>query len=120
MLAGCRVLVVEDEALVAEGITELLIGAEGVPVAPIATVREARLLIRQNPFLDAALLDVTGRKSQRWSGDARARSPECTGYPDCNLHGWSRSGGCSPASPRSGRALQACAACPSNTRPGNC
>lgn len=58
MLAGCRVLVVEDEALVAEAITELLVEAEGVPVGPAATVHEARLLIRQGTPLDAALLDV--------------------------------------------------------------
>jgi hypothetical protein len=32
MLAGCRVLVVENEALVAEAISEVLIEAEGAPV----------------------------------------------------------------------------------------
>ncbi len=58
MLAGCRVLVVEDEALVAEGISELLIDAEGVPVGPVPSVREARQLIKNDPSLDAALLDV--------------------------------------------------------------
>ena len=58
MLAGYRVLVVEDEALVAGTITEILTEAEGVPVGPAATVRHARQLIKDSPALDAALLDV--------------------------------------------------------------
>lgn len=58
MLAGYRVLVVEDEALVASTISELLTEAEGVPVGPAASVFEARRLIKENFFLDAALLDV--------------------------------------------------------------
>ena len=58
MLAGCRVLVVEDEALVAATINELLTEAEGVPVGPAATVREARQLLKEGTILDAALLDV--------------------------------------------------------------
>jgi DNA-binding NtrC family response regulator len=61
MLAGCRVLVVEDEALVAESLRELLAEAEGVPVGPAFSVREARQLIKNNPSLDAALLDVNLR-----------------------------------------------------------
>jgi CheY-like chemotaxis protein len=58
MLAGCRVLVVEDEVLVAATISELLTEAEGVPVGPAATVREARQLLKEGTILDAALLDV--------------------------------------------------------------
>ncbi len=58
MLAGCRVLVVEDEALVAATISDLLTEAEGVPVGPAATVREARQLLKDGTVLDAALLDV--------------------------------------------------------------
>jgi len=58
MLAGCRVLVVEDEALVAATISDLLTEAEGVPVGPAATVSEARRLIKDSPSLNAALLDV--------------------------------------------------------------
>jgi DNA-binding response OmpR family regulator len=58
MLAGYRVLVVEDETLVAETITEILTEAEGVPVGPAATVRHGRQLIKDGPALDAALLDV--------------------------------------------------------------
>jgi DNA-binding NtrC family response regulator len=58
MLAGCRVLVVEDEVLVAATISDLLTEAEGVPVGPAATVREARQLLKDGTVLDAALLDV--------------------------------------------------------------
>jgi DNA-binding response OmpR family regulator len=58
MLAGCRVLVVEDEALVAETIIELLAEAEGVPVGPVSTTCEARRLIKEGTLLHAALLDV--------------------------------------------------------------
>jgi CheY-like chemotaxis protein len=32
MLAGCRILVVEDDALVAETMSDVLTEAEGVPV----------------------------------------------------------------------------------------
>jgi DNA-binding NtrC family response regulator len=58
MLAGCRVLVVEDEALIALGISAMLTDAEGVPVGPAGSVREARQLIKDATVLDAAVLDV--------------------------------------------------------------
>ncbi len=58
MLAGYRVLVVEDAALVTQTVTEILTEAEGEPVGPAATVRHARQLIKDSPALDAALLDV--------------------------------------------------------------
>jgi DNA-binding NtrC family response regulator len=58
MLAGCRVLVVEDEALVAADIGAMLLEAEGILVGPAASVSEARQLIREGVALDAALLDV--------------------------------------------------------------
>ncbi|MGF9762490.1 response regulator [Microvirga sp. 0TCS3.31] len=58
MLAGSRVLVVEDEALIAMTISAMLTDAEAVPVGPAASVREARQLIRDVAALDAAVLDV--------------------------------------------------------------
>ena len=58
MLAGSRVLVVEDEALIAMSIRAMLTDAEAVPVGPAASVREARQLIRDVAVLDAAVLDV--------------------------------------------------------------
>jgi DNA-binding NtrC family response regulator len=58
MLAGSRVLVVEDEALIALGISAMLTDAEAVPVGPASSVRESRQLIRDVAVLDAAVLDV--------------------------------------------------------------
>jgi DNA-binding NtrC family response regulator len=58
MLAGSRVLVVEDEALIALSISGMLTDAEGVPVGPACSVREARQLIKDAAVLDAAVLDV--------------------------------------------------------------
>jgi DNA-binding NtrC family response regulator len=58
MLAGSRVLVVEDEALIAMSISAMLTEADGVPVGPASSVREARQLIRDVTVLDAAVLDV--------------------------------------------------------------
>jgi CheY-like chemotaxis protein len=58
MLSGSRVLVVEDEAITAEEIRLLLIEAEGVPVGPVASLSEARRLLKDGTPVDAALLDV--------------------------------------------------------------
>jgi DNA-binding NtrC family response regulator len=58
MLAGYRILVVEDEALVAADIGAMLLEAEGILVGPAASVSEARQLIKESVALDAALLDV--------------------------------------------------------------
>jgi DNA-binding NtrC family response regulator len=58
MLSGCRVLVLEDEILIADDISHLLIEAEGVPVGPVSSVTEARRLLKDGTVLDAALLDV--------------------------------------------------------------
>ncbi len=58
MLSGSRVLVVEDEALTAEEIRQLLIEAEGVPVGPVSSLNEARRLLKEGTPVDAALLDV--------------------------------------------------------------
>lgn len=58
MLSGFRVLVVEDEALTAEEIRLLLVEAEGVPVGPVASLGEARRILKEGPPVDAALLDV--------------------------------------------------------------
>jgi DNA-binding NtrC family response regulator len=58
MLSGFRVLVVEDEVLIAEDISRILTEAEGVPVGPVSSVVEARRLLKEGTPLDAALLDV--------------------------------------------------------------
>ena len=58
MLNGRRVLIVEDDALVAESIRDLLLEAEGVPVGPVSNLGEAKRLLKEGAPLDAALLDV--------------------------------------------------------------
>ena len=58
MLSGCRVLVLEDEILIADDISHLLIEAEGVPVGPVSSINEARRLLKDGTVFDAAVLDV--------------------------------------------------------------
>ncbi len=58
MLSGFRVLVVEDEALVAEDLSDTIRKAEGVVVGPAATVREARAILKGGTAIDVAVLDV--------------------------------------------------------------
>jgi DNA-binding response OmpR family regulator len=56
-LKGLRVLVVEDEPLIADLVNEMLIDLGCVPVGPAATLDGAQALAA-NATLDAALLDV--------------------------------------------------------------
>jgi len=57
MLTGIRVLIVEDESLVAATLSDAVENAGGEVVAVARTVNEARQLIRMLPF-DAAVLDL--------------------------------------------------------------
>jgi CheY-like chemotaxis protein len=59
MLSGLRVLVVEDEPVTAEDIRQIVIEAEGEVVGPLASVREARALLKDQIAVDAAVLDVS-------------------------------------------------------------
>jgi DNA-binding NtrC family response regulator len=59
MLSGCRVLVAEDDALVAEEISNTLSAAEGIVIGPVGSVREARARLNDGTTIDAALLDLT-------------------------------------------------------------
>jgi CheY-like chemotaxis protein len=58
MISGLRVLVVEDEPVVAEDIAEMIREAEGEVVGPCASVQNARALLKDNRAVDAAVLDV--------------------------------------------------------------
>ena len=58
MLSGLRVLIVEDEAVLADDLSEIITAAEGVVVGPVATVREARALMKCGVAFDVAILDV--------------------------------------------------------------
>ena len=58
MLSGLRVLIVEDEPVLSDDLSEIITEAEGVVVGPVATVREARALIKCGVAFDVAILDV--------------------------------------------------------------
>ena len=59
-LAGCRILVVEDETLIAVVIEEILQELGCVVVGPVARL-DAALQLARDEVLDAAVLDVTIR-----------------------------------------------------------
>lgn len=63
-LAGCRILVAEDEYLIADDIREALTDAGVEVLGPVATVEEAASLIAADPRIDAALLDINLRGTQ--------------------------------------------------------
>lgn len=58
MLSGCRVLVIEDEPLIAQDICDTLTGAEAVVVGAVSSVAEARRMLKTGTAVDLALLDV--------------------------------------------------------------
>ena len=57
-LTGRRILVVEDESLVAMLLETILEDMGAIPVGAISTVDEALEVVAGDPLLDAALLDV--------------------------------------------------------------
>jgi CheY-like chemotaxis protein len=59
-LAGCRILVVEDETLIAVLIEEVLQSLACIVVGPVAKLDDA-LRLASEEALDAAILDVTIR-----------------------------------------------------------
>jgi DNA-binding response OmpR family regulator len=59
-IAGCRILVVEDEMLIAMIIEDAVQDSGGEIVGPVATLEKALKLAEEEEF-DAAILDVTIR-----------------------------------------------------------
>ncbi|MCQ4190789.1 response regulator [Methylocystis suflitae] len=57
-LSGRRILIVEDEYIIAADLAQLLEGL-GAKVGPAGSVADALALIARQPAIDVALLDVT-------------------------------------------------------------
>jgi CheY-like chemotaxis protein len=57
-LRHCRILVVEDEYLLADELRSELEDAGAVVLGPVATVEQAMTLIAGEPHIDGAILDV--------------------------------------------------------------
>jgi CheY-like chemotaxis protein len=82
---GGRVLVVEDETLIAMELCAELAKAGWEIVGPAATIEEAERLIAESPRLDAAVLDVNLAGTQIYPIAERLRDQHvpfvfCTGY----------------------------------------
>lgn len=58
MLSGHRVLIVEDEAIIAQDLSDVISEAEGEVVGPYFGTREARAILKTDTRITAAVLDV--------------------------------------------------------------
>lgn len=65
LLKGKRVLVVEDDVLIAYDLANLVEDSGGEVVGPAHTLADAKELVRQN-HLDAALLDIDLNSIKVW------------------------------------------------------
>lgn len=57
-VAGLRILIVEDELLVALGIEDILTELNCEPVGPVSTIENAIEIIRSEAKIDGVLLDM--------------------------------------------------------------
>lgn len=60
-LSGCRILVVEDEYMIADDITQALVAAGAEVLGPVASTADAAELIAGGGRIDAAILDINLR-----------------------------------------------------------
>lgn len=88
LLAGKRILVVEDEFFIAETAAEMLTALGAIAVGPAATVAQALAIIARE-HIDAGLLDLNlnGERS-----DAVARALKAQGVPFVIATGYGASG----------------------------
>jgi len=61
MLSGLHVLVVEDDSGIALDISDLIERAEGLVIGPVGSLREVRQIMKSEPLIDAAVLDINLR-----------------------------------------------------------
>jgi CheY-like chemotaxis protein len=65
-LRGRRILVVEDEYMVAEEIADMLSNASAETIGPVAFVSDAEILVATEDRIDGALLDVNLHGDSIW------------------------------------------------------
>ena len=65
-LSGRRILVAEDDYMIAEGIAEMLSEAGAEALGPAPTVADAARFVAAEERMDAALLDVNLRGERIW------------------------------------------------------
>lgn len=66
-LLGCRILVAEDEYMVARETVEVLVEAGAEPLGPVPSVADAlALMARTEGRINAGLLDVSLRDDKVW------------------------------------------------------
>lgn len=92
-LAGWKILIVEDDFLIADDFASLFEGAGATVVGPVATLSDAMDLMERTERLDGAVLDINlrGEMVYRLADALRARSVPmvfATGYdrgtiPEC-------------------------------------
>lgn len=87
LLRGCRVLVVEDDFLIADDFTRRLVLAGAEVVGPAATLDTADALYRQQPPPDVAVLDINLRGTPVFPFAEQLQRDGipflfCTGYDD--------------------------------------
>ena len=87
-LEGARVLVVEDEFLIADDLARALRDVGAIPVGPVATIDEAEEIVRRQA-LDAAIVDLNLRG--RMASDF-ARRLVSTGLPCLIVSGYDGAG----------------------------
>ena len=87
-LVGKRVLVVEDEALVALMLHDMLVEIGAVVVGPAATIQQGLTLIEAEP-MDAAVLDVNVQNERI---DAVAEALHIRGIPIVFATGYGEGG----------------------------
>lgn len=57
-LRGLRILVVEDEYLIADDLRDALLGAAAIVLGPVPSIETAKAIVESEPVIDAALLDI--------------------------------------------------------------
>jgi len=91
-LRGWRILVVEDEYLLADDISRALIDAGAEVLGPVASARDAEAIIAAESRIDAAVLDINLRDGAVFPAADALASREipfafATGYEEWSLPG---------------------------------